>query len=92
MELYQVEVGPVTNLTLPEKVTLKDVDGGTSLLGGDGTIISASNLLFQGKLRSKLHAHCSFCILPKVTLPEAYRTFRVDCRGLLHACCEGSKT
>mmetsp|Transcript_7791 Transcript_7791/g.15934 ORF Transcript_7791/g.15934 Transcript_7791/m.15934 type:complete len:320 (-) Transcript_7791:3-962(-) len=65
VELYQIEVGPVTNITLPEKVTLTDVDKGASLLGGDGTIISASNLLFEGTLRNKIHAHCSICLVPK---------------------------
>jgi len=66
-DMHHFKVGPVSNLTLPETVTLADIDGGggKSFLGGDGTLISSSDLTFKGQLHNKLHVVASLCLWPK---------------------------
>jgi len=57
-----VKVGPVTQLELPEVINMTDMDGKSiSILNGDGTRLSTSNLHFGADAHAKVHVSCSVC-------------------------------
>jgi hypothetical protein len=55
--------GPLSDLVLPETVTLTDIDGAPAWLpvSGDGARLATSDLAFASAAQGELSARCSFC-------------------------------
>lgn len=61
--LHDLSWGPLSDLTLPETVTLTDIDGAPAWLpvSGDGARLATSHLAFASAAQGRLSARCSFC-------------------------------
>jgi hypothetical protein len=78
--LHDLSWGPLSELVLPETLTLTDIDGAPSWLpiSGDGARLLTSDLTYASALQGRLSARCSYCppFEGGVRAPAAWRRRR----------------